>query len=69
MGKLYNNSVGTFLSEEEGWYKISSGSVIGYVKGEFCVTGDEAVEIAKAVGKRIATVTTKALLVHREPST
>lgn len=69
LGKLYNNSVGTFISEEDGWYQISSGSVTGYVKGEYCVTGDEAVEIAKAVGKRIATVTTQTLFVRKEPTT
>lgn len=69
IGKLYNNSVGTFLSEENGWYQISSGSVTGYVKAEYCVTGDEAVAIAKAVGKRIATVTTQTLRVRREPTT
>lgn len=69
VGKLYNNSVGTFISEENGWYQINSGSVTGYVKAEFCVTGEPAVEIAKAVGKRIATVTTETLFVRTEPST
>ena len=69
VGKLYNNSVGTFISEENGWYQISSGSVTGYVKAEFCVTGEGAVEIAKRVGKRIATVTTETLFVRTEPST
>ncbi len=69
VGKLYNNSVGTFISEEDGWYQITSGSVTGYVKSEYCVTGDEAVEIAKAVGKRIATVTTQTLFVRQEPTT
>lgn len=69
LGKLYNNSVGTFISEENGWYQISSGSVTGYVKAEFCVTGEGAVELAKRVGKRIATVTTQTLFVRTEPST
>ncbi len=68
VGKLYDNSVGTFMAEENGWYQISSGSVTGYVKGEFCVTGDEAIEIAKEVGKRFATVTTQTLFVRTEPS-
>lgn len=67
IGKLYDKSVGTFLSEENGWYKIKSGSVTGYVKGEYCVTGDDAVELAKAVGTRIATVTTTTLKVRQEP--
>ncbi len=68
IGKLYNNSVGSFLSEENGWYLINSGSVTGYVKGEFCVTGDDAVELAKKVGKRIATVTATTLKVRSKPS-
>ena len=67
VGKLYNKSVGTFMEEEDGWYKISSGSVEGYVKAEFCVTGDAAVELAKEVGTRIATVTTTTLKVREEP--
>lgn len=69
LGKLYNNSVGTFLEEENGWYKITSGTVTGYVKAEYCVTGEAAVEIAKAVGTRIATVTTQTLFVRMEPTT
>lgn len=69
VGKLYNNSVGTFISEENGWYQIQSGSVTGYVKGEYCVTGEAAVEIARSVGTRIATVTTQTLFVRMEPST
>lgn len=69
IGKLYNNSVGTFISEENGWYQIQSGSVTGYVKGEFCVTGEAAVEIARSVGKRLATVNTQTLFVRKEPTT
>ena len=69
LGKLYDNSVGTFISEENGWYQINSGRVTGYVKAEYCVTGDAAVEIAKQVGKRIATVTTETLYVRAEAST
>ena len=68
VGKLYDKSVGNFIEEVDGWYKISSGSVEGYVKGEFCVTGDDAVEYAKEVGTRIATVTTTTLKVRKEPS-
>ncbi len=69
VGKLYNNSVGTFQGEENGWYQITSGTVTGYVKGEYCVTGEAAVELAKQVGTRIATVTTTTLFVRTEPTT
>lgn len=69
VGKLYNNSVGTYQGEENGWYRISSGTVDGYVKAEYCVTGQDAVEIAGTVGTRIATVTTQTLYVRKEAST
>ncbi len=68
LGKLYNNSVGTFLQEENGWYQISSGTVTGYVKAEYCVTGVAAIELAKTVSTRIATVATDTLKVRKEPS-
>ena len=67
VGKLYDESVGHFIEEENGWYKITSGSCTGYVKGEYCVTGEDAVELAKEVGVRIATVTTTTLKVRKEP--
>ena len=67
VGKLYDKSVGNYIEEVDGWYKISSGSVEGYVKGEFCVTGDDAVDYAKEVGTRIATVTTTTLKVREQP--
>ena len=49
VGKLYNNSVGTLLAKENGWYQIRSGNVTGYVKGEYCVTGEEAITLAREV--------------------
>lgn len=67
IGKLYDKSVGTFISEQDGWYEINSGSVTGYVKGEYCVTGEDAVALAKEVGTRIATVTTTTLKVRERP--
>lgn len=68
IGKLYNNSVGTFIMEENGWYQIASGTVTGYVKAEYCVTGEAAIELAKQVCTRIATVDTETLKVRTEPS-
>ena len=69
LGKLYDKSVGEFISEQDGWYEITSGSVTGYVKAEYCVTGEDAVERAKKVGTRIATVNTTTLYVREEPTT
>ena len=69
VGKLYDDSVGEFISEQNGWYEITSGSVTGFVKAEYCVTGDAAVAMAKEVGERIATVNTTTLKVRGEAST
>ncbi len=69
LGKLYDDSVGTFLAEENGWYQIASGSVTGYVKAEYCVTGEEAIALAKEVGTRFAKVNTTTLFVRTEPTT
>lgn len=67
VGKLYNNSAATVEAEENGWYKITSGNVTGYVKSEFVVCGDE--ELAKKVSRRVATVNTETLFVRTEPTT
>ena len=69
VGKLYDKSVGNFIEEVDGWYKIESGNCIGYVKAEYCVTGDAANEMAKEVGRRIAIVTTDTLNVRKKPTT
>lgn len=69
VGKLYDKSVGTFLSEKDGWYEINSGNVTGYVKAEYCVTGKDAIELAREVGTRVAVVTTETLKVREEATT
>ncbi len=69
LGKLYNESAGTIEEEADGWYKITSGSVTGYVKSDYVVSGDAAEELAQQVGKRVATVNTETLRVRNEAST
>lgn len=69
LGKLYNNSAATIHQTVDGWYQITSGTVTGYVKSEYVVTGDE--ELARSVSRRLATVdpNTVTLYVRTEPST
>ncbi|MBQ8821185.1 MAG: SH3 domain-containing protein [Lachnospiraceae bacterium] len=69
LGKLYDNSAGVLVSEQDGWYEITSGTVTGFVKAEYVVTGDAAVELSKEVGTRLATVQCDGLYVRKEPST
>lgn len=67
LGKLYDNSAATVLeTTDNGWYRIKSGNVEGYVKSEYVVTGNE--ELARAVSTRWAKVSTTTLFVREEPS-
>ena len=66
LGKLYNNSAATIIATEGDWYKIKSGSVDGYVKAEFVVSGAQAEELAEEVGHRTATVNTETLKVRND---
>ena len=60
MGKIYNDSAATILDTVQGedgtWYQIKSGSVTGYIKAEYFVTGKEAEQRAKSVGTEYGTV-------------
>ena len=70
VGKLYQNSVGTMEEETpDGWYRIRSGSVDGYVKAEYVLRGEEAKTLAAQVGQRLAIVHTTTLKVRMDPST
>lgn len=68
VGKIYNNSAATILEVDGDWYKVKSGTVTGYIKAEYFVTGEEAEELAKTVGTRIATVNTTTLKVRNDAS-
>lgn len=71
-GKIYNDSAATILDTVDGeggkWYKIRSGSVTGYIKAEYFVTGAEAESKAKQVGTRYGTVVgTPTLRLRKSP--
>lgn len=66
LGKLYSNAVATVIRKKGDWYKIRSGSVTGYVKGDFVVVGDE--KLIKSVGVQIAKVNTTTLKVRSKAS-
>lgn len=66
LGKLYSNSVATVLKKKGDWYKIQSGSVTGYVKGDYIVVGDK--NLVESVGTEIATVNTTTLKVRSKAS-
>ncbi|MCI8466222.1 MAG: SH3 domain-containing protein [Lachnospiraceae bacterium] len=73
LGKIYNNCAATIeetVETEDGtWYKIHSGSVDGYIKAEYFVTGDEAEALALEIGKMFGYVEEGGLRVRTEPTT
>ena len=69
LGKLYDKSVGTYVEENGEWIQVESGSVKGYVKAEYVLTGEEAQKRADEVGTRLAEVTTTSLKVRKEANT
>lgn len=66
VGKLYVNGVVTVLETLDGWYKIESGNVIGYISADYLLVGDQAA--IEEAGERIAKVTTDTLRLRKEAS-
>ncbi|MBE5927632.1 MAG: NlpC/P60 family protein [Lachnospiraceae bacterium] len=69
LGKLPMNAGCEILDEVNGWYKIESGNVSGYVSSEYLLTGQKALKRAKKAISTYATVTCDQLKVRQEPNT
>lgn len=70
VGKLYKGAVGMVLKEvEDGWTKIESGTVTGWVNNDYIVRGKKAQSYANKVCKKKARVITDTLRVREKPNT
>ncbi|WP_124064961.1 C40 family peptidase [Clostridium sp. E02] len=69
VGKLGRHCGSSVLSVENGWYKIKSGQVTGYVYGKYLATGQEARTLAYYDMKLMLRIDTKDLRVRRQPNT
>ena len=69
LGKLPMNAGCEILETLDGWYKISSGNVEGYVSAEFLLTGEEANSRASEALSTVAKVNADMLMVREEPNT
>lgn len=69
VGKLKSHAGSSVLSEENGWYKIKSGQVTGYVYGKYLAIGQEARAIAYYDMKLMLRVDTQTLRVRSQPNT
>jgi len=71
-GKINNDCAAAILDTVDGeggkWYKIQSGSVTGYIKADYFVTGQQAEARAKQVGTTYGTIVgTPSLRLRQSP--
>ena len=72
IGKMTSKAAGEILDDSvEGWYKIKSGKITGYISSDpqYTATGQEAKDIATGTATLMAVVNTDMLNVRTEPST
>ena len=71
IGKLPSNAAGEILETEDGWYKIHSGNITGYVTADsqYTATGQEAIDLAMNSASLMAIVNTDKLNVRTSPTT
>ena len=68
-GKLFRGCTAEVVSENEGWYEITSGDVTGWVSKEYTKTGSEAEALLTEINPSVATVTAKTLNLREQAST
>ncbi len=71
IGKLPSKAAGEILETENGWYKIHSGNITGYVTADsqYTATGQEAIDLATQSASLMAIVNTDKLNVRTSPTT
>lgn len=69
IGKLPSYAGCEILEDANGWYKIGSGGITGYVKSDYILTGDEAKQAAMNHAELMAIVHADRLNARTEPST
>lgn len=65
-GKLYKDCGAVVLERKDGWTRLKSGNLIGWVKDEYLYFGEEAKAEALRVGYSIAVVKSDAIRVRKE---
>lgn len=68
VGKLFKNCSGVILDQTEGWTKIESGNLVGWVSNDYLIFGEDAERMMEEVGSLKATIRTDALRVRKEPN-
>lgn len=69
VGKFYKECGGEIIERSNGWTKLKTGSLTGWVKDTYLMFGDEAVKFAESVSQKTAISKTSALRVRKSKST
>lgn len=71
IGKMPGQAAGEILETSDGWYKIKSGGITGYITSDsqYTAVGQEARELAGQAASLMAIVNTDRLNVRTEPNT
>ena len=71
IGKMTSKAAGEILETLDGWYKVQSGPIIGYISADpqYTATGQEARDIAMQTASLQAIIKTDVLNVRTEPNT
>lgn len=72
LGKIYKGAVAHIIEaagEDEDWLHVSSGSVEGYIKAEYFIFGQDAVEVIDNYVTRYAVIKAQRLNVRKETTT
>ena len=68
IGKLYKECGGEIIERKNGWTKLKTGDLTGYVKDDFLLFGDEAIKLADSCVEKTAIANTSSLRVRKSPS-
>lgn len=69
LGKIYHGSIADVLEQQDGFSRITSGDVTGWVSNDYVIFGAEAESYIAENGTFTATVTVESLNVREKPDT
>lgn len=69
IGKCYRGAGGTVLERKNGWTKVRSGKLEGWMKDDYLLYGNDIEPLAKELGLINAKITATTLNIRETPST
>lgn len=69
VGKCYRGAGGTVLERKDGWTKVRSGKIEGWMSDKYLLFGTDIEPLAKELGLLSAKITATTLNVRETPST